>query len=101
MAKAGDGKREGTVGVGQGEGGRAQAEDGPGLGTGDGDAADGDAGDAAAGGALGVRDPGSGSIAEDGVGRCVSDYIAGMTDRYAIRTYEKLYVPEVWRGNNA
>ena len=40
-------------------------------------------------------------IAEDGVGRCVSDYIAGMTDRYAIRTYEKLFVPEVWRGNNA
>lgn len=37
----------------------------------------------------------------DGTERCVCDYIAGMTDRYAIRTYEKLFVPEVWRGNNA
>ena len=39
-------------------------------------------------------------IPVDGTGRCVSDYISGMTDRYAIRTYEKLFVPEVWRGSN-
>jgi dGTPase len=26
----------------------------------------------------------------------VCDYIAGMTDRYAIRTFEKYFVPEVW-----
>lgn len=26
----------------------------------------------------------------------VSDYVAGMTDRYAIRTFEKYFVPEVW-----
>lgn len=27
----------------------------------------------------------------------VTDYIAGMTDRYAIRCYEKLFVPASWR----
>lgn len=32
------------------------------------------------------------------VGRCVCDFISGMTDRYAIETYEELYVPRVWRG---
>lgn len=26
----------------------------------------------------------------------VTDYIAGMTDRFAIRTYEKLFVPKSW-----
>lgn len=26
----------------------------------------------------------------------VKDYIAGMTDRYAINTYKKIFVPEVW-----
>lgn len=26
----------------------------------------------------------------------VADYISGMTDRYAIRTFEKLYVPHAW-----
>ena len=32
--------------------------------------------------------------------RAVCDYIAGMSDRYAIYTYEKLYVPSSW-GRNA
>ncbi len=32
------------------------------------------------------------------VERCVADFIAGMTDRYAIETYEELFVPRVWRG---
>lgn len=32
------------------------------------------------------------------VGRCVCDFISGMTDRYAIETYEELFVPRVWRG---
>jgi dGTPase len=27
----------------------------------------------------------------------VTDYIAGMTDRYAIRTFEKLFIPRIWR----
>ncbi len=30
--------------------------------------------------------------------RCVADFISGMTDRYAIETYEELFVPRVWRG---
>lgn len=30
--------------------------------------------------------------------RCVCDFISGMTDRYAIETYEELFVPHVWRG---
>ena len=29
---------------------------------------------------------------------CVCDFISGMTDRYAIETYEELFVPRVWRG---
>ena len=30
--------------------------------------------------------------------RCACDFISGMTDRYAIETYNELYVPRVWRG---
>lgn len=38
-------------------------------------------------------------IAEgEGLERCVADFISGMTDRYAIETYNDLYVPKVWRG---
>jgi dGTPase len=29
--------------------------------------------------------------------QCVTDYIAGMTDRYAIRDYERRFVPASWR----
>jgi len=37
-------------------------------------------------------------IAEtDGVDRAVCDYISGMTDGYAIRTYNELFVPDAWR----
>ncbi len=28
----------------------------------------------------------------------VIDYIAGMTDRFALREYEKLFMPKVWQG---
>ncbi len=28
--------------------------------------------------------------------RCVTDYIAGMTDRFAIRMFERLFVPKSW-----
>lgn len=38
-----------------------------------------------------------GNIPRDGVGRCVCDFIAGMTDRYAIETYRELFIPKVWR----
>ncbi len=34
------------------------------------------------------------------VERCVADFIAGMTDRYAIETYGELFVPRVWRGRH-
>ncbi len=34
----------------------------------------------------------------EGVERCVCDYIASMTDRYAIETYNALFVPRVWGG---
>jgi dGTPase len=30
------------------------------------------------------------------VERLVADYIAGMTDRYAIQTFERIYVPQQW-----
>ena len=34
----------------------------------------------------------------DLVDQCVCDFIAGMTDRYAIEVYSGLYIPKVWRG---
>ncbi len=36
------------------------------------------------------------SIEEEGVGRCVCDFTSGMTDRYAIETYRRLFIPNVW-----
>ena len=38
------------------------------------------------------------NVEEDGVERCVCDFLSGMTDRYAIETYNELYIPRVWRG---
>ncbi len=38
------------------------------------------------------------SVESEGVGRCVCDFLSGMTDRYAIETYNELFVPRVWRG---
>ena len=35
-------------------------------------------------------------IEEDGKERVAADYIACMTDRYAVRDYERLYVPKDW-----
>ena len=34
----------------------------------------------------------------EGVERMVCDYISGMTDQYAIATYRRLFIPEVWKG---
>ena len=34
----------------------------------------------------------------EGVERCVCDFISGMTDRYAIETYNDIFIPKVWRG---
>ncbi len=33
----------------------------------------------------------------EGVGRAAADYIAGMTDRYALGCFEELFVPKVWQ----
>jgi dGTPase len=32
----------------------------------------------------------------DSFERCVSDFLAGMTDRYAFNLYEKLFLPLPW-----
>ncbi len=37
-----------------------------------------------------------GNVEGEGVERCVCDFISGMTDRYAIETYKKLFIPHVW-----
>jgi dGTPase len=33
---------------------------------------------------------------EDGAKRAVADYVAGMTDAYALDTYESLFIPNAW-----
>ena len=38
------------------------------------------------------------NIEEEGVKRCVCDYISCMTDRYAIDLYKELFIPSVWSG---
>lgn len=38
------------------------------------------------------------NLEEDGIERVICDYIAGMTDRYALSVFENLYVPKVWQG---
>lgn len=35
---------------------------------------------------------------EEGAPRAACDYIAGMSDFYAMRIFRKLYIPEVWEG---
>ncbi|MFA6729616.1 MAG: deoxyguanosinetriphosphate triphosphohydrolase [Eubacteriales bacterium] len=37
------------------------------------------------------------NIEEDGTERVVCDYIAGMTDRYAIAVFEDIFQPKVWQ----
>lgn len=40
-------------------------------------------------------------IAErDGIGTAACDFIAGMTDRYAVRVFNELYVPKAWSEIN-
>ena len=34
---------------------------------------------------------------QDGLKRAVGDYISGMTDKYAVHIYEKLFIPETWQ----
>ena len=40
-------------------------------------------------------------LAIDGTERAVADYIAGMTDNYAIREYVRLFVPKSWMDASA
>jgi len=35
--------------------------------------------------------------ADEGLKRAVGDYISGMTDKYAVHIYEKLFIPEAWQ----
>lgn len=35
---------------------------------------------------------------DDSTDRVVADYIAGMTDRYAINTFTELFIPSSWKG---
>lgn len=37
-------------------------------------------------------------LEKEGSKRAVIDYIAGMTDHYAVMTYENVYVPKSWNG---
>ena len=36
------------------------------------------------------------TIASDGLDTAACDFLAGMTDRYAVRLYEELYIPRPW-----
>lgn len=36
---------------------------------------------------------------QEGAQRAACDYIAGMSDFYAMRIFRKFYIPEVWEGN--
>lgn len=36
------------------------------------------------------------NIEQDGLPVCVADYIAGMTDRFAVMKFQELFVPEGW-----
>jgi len=38
-----------------------------------------------------------GIISTDGVETAVCDYIAGMTDRYAVQLYNDLFIPQTWK----
>lgn len=40
------------------------------------------------------------NVETEGVKRCVCDFVAGMTDRYAIDLYCELFVPRVWGGRS-
>ena len=39
-------------------------------------------------------------LESDGVERSVCDYIAGMTDRYAVTLYRQLFIPKMWSEGN-
>ena len=36
------------------------------------------------------------TIEEEGLDAAIRDFVAGMTDRYAIRLFEQLFIPKPW-----
>jgi dGTPase len=38
------------------------------------------------------------TVAEEGVDAAARDFLAGMTDRYAVNLFETLFVPKPWVG---
>ena len=36
------------------------------------------------------------TIEAEGIDAATRDFIAGMTDRYAVRLFERLYIPKPW-----
>ena len=38
------------------------------------------------------------NIEADGIGRCVCDFVSGMTDRYAIETFTNIFLPKMWKN---
>ena len=36
-------------------------------------------------------------LERDGISRAAADYIAGMTDHFAVTTFKNIYIPESWR----
>ena len=42
-----------------------------------------------------LRESGRESLSEP-LERCVCDFVAGMTDRYAFNFYEKIFLPQPW-----
>jgi dGTPase len=40
----------------------------------------------------------AGNLANEPVQRVAADYVAGMTDRYALRRFQELYIPTFWSG---
>ena len=36
------------------------------------------------------------AIETDGIERTVLDYVAGMSDRYAVKKFQEIYIPVSW-----
>jgi dGTPase len=43
----------------------------------------------------------AGTITREGLDAAARDFLAGMTDRYAIRLYEDLFIPRPWVEHHA
>ena len=48
------------------------------------------------GGRRGLWTRGAGRAAQEGLDAAICDFVAGMTDRYAIRLFEQLFIPKPW-----